>query len=116
MSALKDRYQAIMSDKSMNIHATLAEALGTGILVLIGTSAVAHGEDNFTVAVVFGLAYFAVMCATRHHGGAHLNPAITIASMFAGVTGFLQAIAFVVAQVRSQTQQLTAMLGAYVDY
>jgi glycerol uptake facilitator-like aquaporin len=49
-------------------------------------------------ALVFGLTYFAVMCATRHHGGAHLNPAITIACMLSGVTGALQAAVFIIVQ------------------
>lgn len=51
-------------------------------------------------AIVFGMTYFAVMCATRHHGGAHLNPAITLASFFAGVTPLLQAITLIISQAR----------------
>lgn len=51
-------------------------------------------------AVIFGVIYFSVMCATRHHGGAHLNPAITIASSLSGITGALQAVVFIVVQVR----------------
>ena len=50
-------------------------------------------------ALIFGLTYFMVTCATRHHNGAHLNPVITIASMLAGVCGAVQALVFIVVQV-----------------
>jgi hypothetical protein len=48
-------------------------------------------------ALVFGLTAFAVLCATPHYG-AHLNPAVTVASMLAGITGALQAAVFIIVQ------------------
>jgi hypothetical protein len=44
-SELKERYRSMISDRRVSIHATLAEMLGTGIVVLIGTSAVQFAND-----------------------------------------------------------------------
>lgn len=60
-------------------------------------------------AIVFGMIYFAVMCATRHHGGAHLNPAITLASCLAGVTPALQALTLIISQVILRSSCVTAV-------
>lgn len=105
LSHLKDRYRKMITDRSVNLHASLAELLGTFIVVLIGTGAIQLGrevgasENPIVNATIFGLTYFVVMCAIRHHGAAHLNPAITIASMMAGLTGAIQAFVFITAQV-----------------
>lgn len=121
LAHLKERYRASMADRQVSLHAILAEMLGTGIVVLVGTSALQFTRDALDLtkvitqspyndpvsvlsmhllsAIVFGLIYFAVMCATRHHGGAHLNPAITLASCLAGVTPFLQGLLLMVSQI-----------------
>lgn len=65
---------------------------------LLSVAADAHNTYLFN-AIIFGFTYFVVMCATRHHGGAHLNPVLTIASMLAGVCGAVQAIVFIIVQV-----------------
>lgn len=62
----------------------VAEALGTFALVAIGPGASmvaartgAFGHDG--VALAFGLAVAVVIAATGHLGGAHVNPAVTLA-------------------------------------
>jgi hypothetical protein len=42
---LKERYRLMISDRRVNIHATLGEMLGTGMVVFIGTSAVQFASD-----------------------------------------------------------------------
>lgn len=37
MSHLKGRYQAMIKDRSVKLHATISELIGTGIVVFIGT-------------------------------------------------------------------------------
>eukprot|EP00892_Ulva_mutabilis_P009225 jgi/Ulvmu1/6675/UM030_0006.1 len=133
LTHIKERYRSSMADRSMSIHATLAEMLGTGIVVLVGTSATQFSQDALDLtkamtgspfndpvsvlslyllnAVVFGMIYFAVTCATRHHGGAHLNPAITVASFLAGVTPLLQAVLLIVAQIVGAILASAIVLG-----
>lgn len=133
LSHVKERYTASVADRSVSLHALLAEMLGTGIVVLVGTSAVQFSRDALNLtkvltqspfndpvsvlsmhllnAIVFGMTYFAVMCATRHHGGAHLNPAITVASFFAGVTPLLQAVTLIISQIIGAIVASAIVLG-----
>jgi len=61
-----------------------AEALGTFTLVAVGpgaamVSAATHAFGHMGVALAFGLVIAFVVAATGHLGGAHINPAVTIA-------------------------------------
>lgn len=62
-----------------------AEALGTFILVFVGTAAIAlaetgaHGLEGAGIAAVFGLAVTAMVHVFGPVSGAHLNPAVTVA-------------------------------------
>lgn len=61
-----------------------SEALGTFALVAIGPGAVmvaasTHAFGPQGVALAFGLVVTIVVAATGHLGGAHINPAVTIA-------------------------------------
>lgn len=65
-------------------QARLAEALGTFLLVLIGPGAImvaaaTGGFGHAEVALAFGLVVAIVVAATGHLGGAHINPAVTVA-------------------------------------
>jgi aquaporin NIP len=61
-----------------------SEALGTFALVAVGPGAVmvaasTHAFGHVGVALAFGLVIAFVVAATGHLGGAHINPAVTIA-------------------------------------
>ena len=61
-----------------------SEALGTFALVAVGPGAAmvaasTHAFGHTGVALAFGLAIAFVVAATGHLGGAHINPAVTVA-------------------------------------
>ena len=61
-----------------------AEFIGTFVLVALGPGAVmvsasTHAFGAVGVALAFGLAVTLVVAATGHVGGAHINPAVTLA-------------------------------------
>ena len=62
----------------------VAEAIGTFALVAIGpgavmVSAATHAFGHIGVALAFGLVISFVVASTGHLGGAHINPAVTVA-------------------------------------
>lgn len=79
------------------------ELFGTFALVIIvlGTAMYANLTqlDVLALAVVGGLALAGLYAAFAHVSGAHLNPAVTIASAIAGRVSALDAVGYVLAQV-----------------
>ncbi len=73
-----------------HVAAYFGEFLGTFLLVLFGTSAVAVAVlfgalvGNFQVAAVWGLGVTLAIYATRHMSCAHLNPAVSLGMVLAG--------------------------------
>ncbi|MGB1585857.1 MAG: MIP/aquaporin family protein [Thermoplasmatota archaeon] len=68
----------------MRIAPELAEAIGTFTLVLVGcgsmfVGALTGSPDHTGIGLSFGLVVAAMIYATGHVSGAHLNPAVTIA-------------------------------------
>lgn len=85
-------------------RAYLAEFLGTFVFVFISCGAVLsyifYGEIGVVgAAVATGLAYCAMMYATVHISGGHINPAITLASWLAQKTSGATAVFYVCAQI-----------------
>ena len=91
----------------MNMHllrATLAEAIGTFILVGMGSLAIvsAAGQQLPSVLVVpfgFGLGLLAAMTIFGHVSGGHFNPAVTLGALFDGRIDVLGAIGYWIAQL-----------------
>ena len=91
----------------------LAEALGTGVLVLVGCGAAAIGDadgrtlvDVIGIAFSFGLAVTAMAYGIGPVSGCHINPAVTVAMMAAGRMPVSDAIGYIVSQV------VGALIGA----
>lgn len=94
-----------------------SEMLGTFVLVLVGVgsvgaSKVAHapsgGVDLLAVALAFGAAVAAVVAATGHVSGAHINPAVTFALLVTGKIKLGDALGYIASQL------VGAVLGAAV--
>ena len=87
------------------IRRAAAEALGAFALVFAGCGAIiAEAEHPGTlgtvgVALVFGLVIMAMVYATGHLSGAHLNPAVTVAFVLTRHFPRSEAVAYVVAQI-----------------
>jgi MIP family channel proteins len=107
-------------DSSHILGATLAEVVGTFILVFGGT-AVAVGAilarptaggpyDSLAVALAFGLALVAVVAALGHVSGAHVNPAVTVGMAAAGKFPWKYAPHYIGAQL------VGAVLGALATW
>jgi len=86
----------------------VAEFIGTAILILFGNGVVANvlmartkGHNGGWIVITAGWAfgvYVGAFCAADA-SGAHLNPAITVATLAAGKMGLFQAIGYIIAQM-----------------
>ncbi len=94
----------------MSIRALVAEAVGTFVLIAMGSLGVAtvwivtQGQGSQLVASLivpfsFGLGLLAAIAIAGHASGAHFNPAVTLAALFDGRITWQSAIGYVVAQV-----------------
>ena len=88
----------------MNIRALVAEAVGTFILVGIGSFAILSSSASslppvVTVPFGFGLALLVAMAATGHVSGGHYNPAVTLAAALDRRIEIVPAIGYVGAQI-----------------
>jgi aquaporin Z len=94
----------------MNVRALVAEAVGTFVLVFMGSLGVAtyviatqgQGAPLYALVILpfaFGLGLMAAIGIAGHASGGHFNPAVTLAALFDGRIDWLNAIGYAVAQL-----------------
>lgn len=93
----------------MNLRAVLAEALGTFVLVAMGSMAIVSatglGQGSGGVIILlmapfgFGLGLLAAIALFGHVSGGHFNPAVTLAALLDGRVDVVTAILYAIAQV-----------------
>lgn len=105
----------------MNIRALLGEAVGTFVLVGMGSLGVAtlavvtSGQGSPLAAVLilpfaFGLGLMAAIAIAGPVSGGHFNPAVTLAALIDGRVSWKDAIGYVVAQVAGALAASLAIL------
>jgi aquaporin NIP len=98
-----------------------AEGLATFALVFAGCGAiVANAEYDGAlgavgISLVFGLIVMAMIYATGHLSGAHINPAVTVAFTLTRHFPAREAAAYVAAQVVGATAGALALAVAWID-
>jgi len=110
--------EVVESDRVKLLRALAAEAIGTGMIVLIGCGSVCSTLSGayvgiWQVAIVWGFGVSLAIYSTADISGAHLNPAITLAFQLIrpqahGMTWFKSSL-YVAAQF------LGAILGAIIN-
>ncbi len=104
-------------------RAATAEAVGTFLLVLVGTAvatAATLGKntagpayDSLAIALSFGLVLVAIVAALGQVSGAHVNPAVTIGLAVVGKFPWRYVPAYIVAQI---VGAIVAALAVWVAY
>jgi aquaporin NIP len=108
-----------LSDRPDLRRRAAAEGLGAFALVFAGCGAIVtdavHAGTLGTVgvALVFGLVIMAMVYATGHLSGAHLNPAVTIAFVLTRHFPRQEALAYVAAQVIGAIFGATLLLAVW---
>ncbi|WP_339875968.1 MIP/aquaporin family protein [uncultured Algoriphagus sp.] len=101
----------------MNIY--LAELIGTGLLLLLGSGVVANmllpktkgnGGGIMEISTAWALAVFVGVVVAGPYSGAHLNPAVTVGLALTGQFEWALAPGYIIAQV------LGAMLGVGIAW
>jgi MIP family channel proteins len=99
----------------------IAEGIACFALVFAGCGAIVanqvHGETlgPVGVALVFGLVIMAMVYATGHLSGAHINPAVTIAFTMTRHFPARDALAYVAAQVTGAVLGALCLLAIWTD-
>jgi MIP family channel proteins len=97
----------------------IAEAIGTFIMVFIGTGAVVVNQisqnavTHLGVSIVFGAVVAALIYTLGHISGAHFNPAVTIAFWQSGFFPGRQVIPYILAQCIGAIGASTVLRGTF---
>ena len=109
-------------DQSLSLwRRASAEALAAFALVFAGCGAVVtdasyHGALGAVgISLVFGLVIMAMIYATGHLSGVHINPAVTIAFTLTRHFSARDAAAYVAAQCAGATAGALALLAVWTD-
>lgn len=98
-----------------------AEAIGMFFVVFIGTGAIMVDDHQsgalgpLGIALSFGLVVMAMVQATRHLSGAHLNPAVTVALWARGRIAARHVPAYVGAQLAGATAASLVLAGVRTE-
>ncbi|UZD21124.1 aquaporin family protein [Algoriphagus halophytocola] len=101
----------------MNVF--LAELIGTGLLMLLGSGVVAnmllpktkgHGGGIMEISTAWALAVYVGVVVAGPYSGAHLNPAVTLGLALTGQFEWAMAPGYIIAQV------LGAMIGVGIAW
>lgn len=90
------------ANEPMDFKKYIAELIGTFVLVLIGCGSAVFAMDHIGylgVSFAFGLAVLAMVYAIGPISGCHINPAISIAMLFAGKQKPKDTAAYIISQV-----------------
>lgn len=91
----------------MNVRALVAEAVGTFILVGVGSLAIvsalvaAQGQPTYIILIVpfgFGLGLLTAIAIAGHVSGGHFNPAVTLAAVLDRRVDIITGVGYLVAQ------------------
>lgn len=112
---------AVMDENLSLARRAATEALAAFALVFAGCGAIiANAEHQGSlgpvgVSLVFGLVIMAMIYATGHLSGAHINPAVTIAFTFTRHFSAKDAAAYIAAQMAGATVAALVLLGVWPD-
>jgi aquaporin NIP len=121
LRAAGDRRELLLMERPDLLRRALAEGLAAFALVFAGCGAIiantvhAGALGGIGVSATFGLIIMAMIYATGHLSGAHINPAVTIAFTLTRHFSPRDALAYVAAQLAGATVGAFALLAAWSD-
>jgi aquaporin NIP len=98
-----------------------AECVAAGALVFAGCGAIVAdveyggGLGTVGIALVFGLVIMAMVYATGHLSGAHINPAVTLAFTLTRHFPAREALAYIGAQLAGAVLAALLLLAVWTD-
>ncbi len=79
--------------------ATIAEFIGTLLLVLIGCGSTEYTTNALHISIAFGLTVGTIVWAICRVSGGHINPAVTLGFLVTRKISFVMALLYIAAQV-----------------